>query len=257
MSEGLLLELNLSLEHNTRLANGLLVFYILTSVLVLNRYYRRGLKKAAREEQERMREIQRLQGLETERLHGLSHLESEKERLVSQYERMKRQFEDMQAEANRNEDQMIEEIVDLEEKINGNLAQQKQQQDEIEILKEKLARYEKEKPKIRIPEVLQKRFKAIYKNVSVQDRALDGFSGLTDNLKIKAEEVIHQLNQDPSLVPIKRKVFGKKGRETVLEVVFAYKGRLYFRRLPDNRIEVLAIGTKNVQSKDLEFLDRL
>ena len=71
---------------------------------------------------------------------------------------------------------------------------------------------------------------------------------------MKAEEVIHQLNQDSSMVTIKRKVFGGKGQKTVFEVVFGYRGRLYFRKLPTNQIEVLAIGTKNTQAKELEFL---
>ena len=53
---------------------------------------------------------------------------------------------------------------------------------------------------------------------------------------------------------IKRKVFGRKGQKTVFEVVYAYKGRLYFRNLKDNQIEVLAIDTKNTQAKELEFL---
>ena len=257
MNEGLLLGLNLKLEHNTSLSNSLLAFYILISVLILNLYYRRGLKKAVREEQEKEGEIKRLQNLEKKRLDSLSDLTKENENLISEYELMKTQYQDIKEKASRNEDEMIDEIMALEEKINQNLARQKQQHNEIEILTEKLTRYEPEKPKLKVPEALQKRFKAIYKNISIQERALSGFIDLTDNLKIKAEEIIHQLNQDSTLVPIKRKVFGKKGRETVLEVVFAYKGRLYFRRLQDNRIEILAIGTKNVQAKDLQFLDKL
>jgi len=65
------------------------------------------------------------------------------------------------------------------------------------------------------------------------------------------------LNEDPSLVTIKRKVFGKKGRQTVLEVVFGYKGRLYFRKKKDGKIDILIIGSKNSQPKDLEFLNTL
>lgn len=56
---------------------------------------------------------------------------------------------------------------------------------------------------------------------------------------------------------IKRKVFSKKSRETVLEVLFAYRGRLYFRTSRDQHVEILTIGTKNTQLKDLEFIDRL
>ena len=58
-------------------------------------------------------------------------------------------------------------------------------------------------------------------------------------------------------IVFKRKVFGKKNRETVFENIFAYKGRLYFRNIGDNSIEILAIGTKQTQSKDLAFLDKL
>jgi hypothetical protein len=39
----------------------------------------------------------------------------------------------------------------------------------------------------------------------------------------------------------------------VLEVLFGYKGRLYFRNTRDKQVEVLAIGTKNTQSRELEF----
>jgi hypothetical protein len=43
----------------------------------------------------------------------------------------------------------------------------------------------------------------------------------------------------------------------VLEVIFAYKGRLYFRNTKDKRVEVLAIGTKNTQARELEYLAKL
>ena len=88
----------------------------------------------------------------------------------------------------------------------------------------------------------------------MHDKAIDGFVELIEGMKIKAEEVVHQLNDDPNRVQIKRKVLGKKNRETVFEVIFAYKGRLYFRKNSGNRVEVLAIGTKLTQNKDLVFI---
>jgi hypothetical protein len=97
----------------------------------------------------------------------------------------------------------------------------------------------------------------LYKNLLVSQRAVDGLVELNEEMRLKAEEVIHQLNANPDLVTIKRKVFGKKNRETVLEVVFAYKGRLYFRRGTDRRLEIVAIGTKNTQERELEFLASL
>ena len=105
--------------------------------------------------------------------------------------------------------------------------------------------------------MLRKRFATLYKNIAVNDRAIEGLVDLNDELRLKAEEIVHQLNSNPDLVTVKRKVFGKKNRETVLEVVFAYKGRLYFRRGADRRVEVLAVGTKNSQERELEFLGNL
>lgn len=257
LQEGLLLDFNLVLEHNSWIANSVLAFYILSALLTLNLYYRRSLKAADAEKREQEKEFKQLEDLERSRRASLSNMIREKEELVHDYGALRKQFDEAKEKANRAEEEMIEEIVLLEGRMNENLESQKKQQAEIEALKEKLTRYENEKSKLKSSETLRKRFKAIYKNVSVQDRALSGYSDLTDNLKIKAEEIIQQLNLDPALVPVKRKVFGKKGRETVLEVVFSYKGRLYFRRSPDNRIEILAIGTKNVQTRDLEFLDHL
>jgi hypothetical protein len=72
-----------------------------------------------------------------------------------------------------------------------------------------------------------------------------GFIELNDDMKIKGEEIIHQLNEAPDVVPIKRKVFAKNNQEKALELHFVYKGRLYFRTSKENRIEILAIGTKN------------
>ena len=62
---------------------------------------------------------------------------------------------------------------------------------------------------------------------------------------------------DTKRVPIKRKVFGKKNRETVFEVLFSYKGRLYYCYTQGQKPEVVAIGTKRTQTKDLAFIDQL
>ena len=52
-------------------------------------------------------------------------------------------------------------------------------------------------------------------SVDVNQEALEQWSQiveLTDDMRIKAEEVVHQLNENPEQVPVKRKVFGKKNR---------------------------------------------
>jgi FtsZ-binding cell division protein ZapB len=157
---------------------------------------------------------------------------------------------------------MIKEIVALEEKINRKIGLLNERQEEIDALKEKIKLFEKEsrkdsKQKTKIYNSTSKRFKTLYKNISIDKRAIFGFLDLTEDMKIKSEEIIHKLNENPKLVPVKRKVFSKKGRLTVQEVIFAYNGRLYFQATKHGRIEILTIGTKNTQAKDLEYLDSI
>lgn len=63
------------------------------------------------------------------------------------------------------------------------------------------------------------------------------------------------LDRDPDQVTAKRKVFsGKKHKTACFELLFAYNGRLYFTTSEKNKIEILVIGTKNTQAKDMAFL---
>ena len=262
MNEGLVLNVDLLLEHNTLLANVILAFYICLYVLLLYHYYRTSEKKARQEDTEKSSEIARLQELEKNHSDNLKALVQDKNNLKSEIIKTKKQLKKEKIKASRNEEEMIKEIIALEDKINKNLALQNEKQEEIDTLKEKMKLFEKErriesKQKTKVFNSTRKRFKALYKNISVNERAISGFIGLTDDIQIKGEEIIHKLNEDPAFVQIKRKVFGKKGRTTVQEVIFAYKGRLYFRKLKDNRIEILTIGTKNTQAKDLEFLNNI
>ena len=189
-------------------------------------------------------------------------MDRERNTLSTEIAQVKSRLADEKEKKLQSEDEMLEEVVSLEEKLKENIAQQKEQQAEIETLEEKIEQYERDEKKSRkqkdkAADMVQKRFRTLYKNLMVNDRAAKGFANLTADLQLKAEEIIHQLNDDPSLVTIKRKVFGKKNRETVLEVIFAYKGRLYFRNSKEHGTEIMSIGTKHTQAKDLGFLDNL
>lgn len=255
LSEGLAVDVDVIFEHNTPVSYTLLAIYLFIAFFLLYFHYKTGLNKALQEEREKSDEINRLLDLQKEHTAGLASMLEEKENLASEFVGLKRRLENEKERAGRNEDQMIEEIVALEQKIEKTLELQNEQQKEIDVLQQKMKPLNKGKEKA--SDIIQKRFKALYKNLSVTDRAVYGFTDLSEDIKIKCEEIIHQLNESPELVQIKRKVFGKKGRETVLEVIFAYKGRLYFRRTKDKKTEVLSIGTKNTQGKDLEFLDNI
>lgn len=261
MNEGLVLTVDLQLGHNTPISFIILFCYTLFSLMVFYYYYSLGIRKAGQSEFEKDKEIRRLQELEKLHNERLRSLMQDREKLASESLRIKKALEDEKSRASANEDGMIEEIVKLEKRLEQNRLLQKEQQEELESLRERMSESEEKegrkesrsKPK----DADIKRFRVLYKNLSVHERAVSGFAGLADELKIKAEEVIHQLNDNPELITIKRKVFGKKSRQTVLEVIFGYKGRLYFKKTKENKIEILAIGSKNTQTKDLEFLDNL
>ena len=248
--------------HTTLLANLLLGCYIVISVFVLYYFYRAGLQKGLAEEAAKDYEIERLLVLKQDDTEKLGGLQKERTRLSRELEGLKEKYKDETIRASRNEDEILEEMVALEEKLNQNMQLQEEQQEEIELLKERIEQYDKlknkgQKQRINASNSAQKRFNTLYKNVEIHNRAISGYLNLTGDLQLKAEELIHQLNADPKIVTIKRKVFGKKNRETVFEVLFAYKGRLYFRNLKGNRTEILTIGTKHTQGKDLDFLDKL
>lgn len=262
LNEGLIVNLDLNIEHNRLLSNAILGLYILLSLAVLFVFYRSSVKNIETEAEAREAEIARLVNLEKEYTGRLGTLGRERAALSAEIAQVKNRLENEKEKALQSEDEILEEMVSLEEKLNENVAQQKDQHQEIQTLEEKIEQYERgekktRKQKDKTADTAQKRFRTLYKNLVVNDRAVKGFAGLTTELQLKAEEIIHQLNDDPAVVTIKRKVFGKKNREKVLEVIFAYKGRLYFKSSKEHGTEILSIGTKHTQGKDLGFLDNL
>ena len=262
MTKGLGIEVDTKLAHNSLLSISLLILFLLVSVSVLSLHYRAAALKAKLDEQKKKREIDRLREAEKESEKRLSNLMHTREGLDSEFKRLSSELESEKSKADQNESDWIEEIEKLEARLNENLALQQTQQEEIAKLEESMKALEKSRRKMdkqntKAADAAGKRFATLYKNLTVHERALSGYIDLSEDMKIKAEEVIHQLNEDADKVTIKRKVFGKKGHATVLEVLFAYKGRLYFRKSKEKQVEILAIGTKNTQARELEFLSKL
>lgn len=254
------LKVDLTLPHNTMLSNTILFIYLIMTGGLLYAYFLTVNKRAKSDESIRDQEIKRLHDAEGENLKKLVMLEKEREGLSAKIEMIRSDLSDEKKRASLNEDEMINEIMALEEKLEKNAEISNFQQKEILDLHEKLSQYEKRvegKKKRKGEELVVKRFKALYKQIDLTDRALDGFIDLTDEMKIKAEEIIHHLNNDTTQVMVKRKVFNRKSDLTFFEVVFAYKGRLYFQKKKEGKVEILVIGTKNTQTKDLEYLDSL
>ena len=262
MNEGLSVQVATKFEHNRILSNSVLFSYIILALLLFYAHFKKAVSRIDREVTTRHEEIERLKELEHENTLKLESLFKERARLKTEFDGLKQNLDKEKTKALRNEDELIDEIDSLEKKLNENLLLQDAQQEEIIELQERLEAHEKslsksKKQKSKAEDNVRKRFQTLYKNIAINERAIRGFVGLNDELKLKAEEIVHQLNEDVKLVPIKRKVFGGKGQKTVLEVIFGYKGRLYFRNTEDRRVELLAIGTKNTQAKELEFLSKL
>jgi len=251
LNEGLDLKVNVKILHYSFLAIAVLLFYILIFLGGLYGYYRKISAKIQLDEIQKNKELERLQELENKRLKEIDKLSEESELLLTEYDQLKTTFKKEKSQAEKTEEDLFDEIEALENKLKA-----------IDNLKLKIAELEKNQNNIsrqknKTTEKLKKRFKTLYKNIEISNRALDSLTDMTDEMSLKAEELIHQLNEDPSLVPVKRKVFSKKGKTTSFEVVFAYNGRLYFRKSKENRIEVLTIGTKNTQSRDLSYINSL
>ena len=261
LNDGLIKMVDVEIEHNTLISNSILLSCAFVSLMVLFSIYRRGMRMMDEAEVAKQELIDGLAHEREESLVQLERLESQRISLSSKIESMKGQLDRERQKASATEDEMMDELLALEDKISENIAQKDHHFEEINALREKIKQFEKEndaknRQLLKGADAVRKRFGALYKNIAIHDKAIEGFVDLTEEMKIKAEEVVHQLNDDPNRVQIKRKVFGKKNRETVFEVIFAYKGRLYFRKISGNRVEVLAIGTKLTQSRDLTFLDK-
>ncbi|MFH2065477.1 MAG: hypothetical protein ABIK15_09800 [Pseudomonadota bacterium] len=262
LNRGLNVQVEISLERSSVLVISIFSSFILLSLIILSYLYRRGAMKAKLEDMTREKELHRLIELEKENTNRMNMLTEDKAHLSSEFKRLKNLIEDSKTTTKRNEDSMIEEIIALEEKIEKIHALYDGQQEENTELKEMIAKYEKGelktgKQKDRLSKQVTKRFKTVYKNIAFHQRAVFNFADLTDEMQIKAEETIHQLDTDPNLVKVKRKVMMKKNPDAVFEITFSYNGRMYFSKGKDQKIQILSIGTKNTQEKDLAFIDTL
>jgi hypothetical protein len=251
LNEGIGLKTSVEIPHYSFLAIGVLLFYISIFSGGLFRYYRNLSAKIHYDDIQKNEKLNRLQELENERLKQIDQLSEERMLLLDEYDQLKSTFQKEKSQAEKTEEDLFEEIETLEKKLS-----------EIEKLKIQIAELEKSKnhlskQKEKSIEKLGKRFKTLYKNIELTHRALGALTNMTEDMSLKAEEIIHQLNSDPDLVSVKRKVFSKKGKTTSFEVVFAYNGRLYFRKTSGNQIKILTIGSKNTQAKDLMYLDNI
>ena len=116
----------------------------------------------------------------------------------------------------------------------------------------------KAKGRGREDERIARRLRTLYKSIDVDDRAVEDLASLGDeSLRLRCEEAIKRLAEDPDTAAVRRKVGGLPAQLAIYELGFAGKGRIYYMRADSGRYRILAIGGKATQKADLEYLSRL
>ncbi len=151
----------------------------------------------------------------------------------------------------------------LEDLLDEALADVSNKDTEIASLQDRLRSEDKKqvsqsKGRSRETERIAKRFGALYRNLEVDERAIADLVALGDeSQKLRAEEVLKRLDDDPDTATIRRKVGGLPPHLSIFELGFAGKYRIYYMRSERGGYRVLAMGGKATQKQDLEYLSRL
>lgn len=261
LNEKLKVNIEIRLGYGSRVSLLIMAVYSFVSLLIFSFFYRSGSIKADKEREQAMNLINQLQSKEKTQQERLDQLKHERQDLFKDIEKLNSKYLDNKAKAKENEEDLFDEIISLENKLNAFIELKQSKDQEIDELKSRIQKYERRKgskTKRVDYDFISKRFSALYKKVSMHRKALSGFLNLNDDQQIKAEEIILLLDRSPDKVTIKRKVFsGKKHKHASFEVLFAYNGRLYFDKDENNKFQILVIGTKKTQQKDMEFLHSL
>ncbi|TET93205.1 MAG: hypothetical protein E3J28_04720, partial [Desulfobacteraceae bacterium] len=257
LNDGLTLSVDVKVKHNSWLTNSILILYLFSSILLLYWHYKKRVREwvATRENEKKRIDLLSKRLDESEKImEGLSVKEKD---YIIKVEKLKHDKDDLESDVVQLMDEVeiqkkksleIDEILDemekLEEHASKNIALKEEKEREITQLREEinqLKMIEEQGAKKRKKDVdsVEKRFNVIYKNLIFHKKALEGYIHLTQDFQLKAEEIIHRLNQDDSLVNIKRKFFSKKGKLNIFEVIFSYSGRIYFKKRDDKKIEII------------------
>ncbi len=186
-------------------------------------------------------------------------LELERTQLQAQLEALARRESELRGSSQESL-RLHEEHHALEELLDEALADLRHKEEEIRELEARLKKAAKAAPqgRGREPEQLGRRLHTLYKNLEIDDRAIDDLVDLRDEtMKLKGEEVLKRLSDDPETSLVRRKVGGLPPHLSIFELGFAGKGRIYFTQGRQRRFRILSVGAKNTQKTDLEYLSRL
>ncbi len=262
--------------HNTLLANAVLVAYaaLLVSVLVI--YTRRLTAREAQALAElasvrdalavraqsiegelgtvrsRLAEVEPESELQAEEIGSLQRERSELQARLVRLERREAELRSGSGRAQKLEEERraLEELL---EEASRDLASKEGELAELRSQTRRASR-----TKARDEEVIARRLRTLYKNLEVDDRAVSNLADLGDeSSRLRAEEALKRLCDEPDTAMVRRKVGGLPPHLSIFELGFADKGRIYYTNGQTRRFRVLAVGAKNSQKTDLEYLSRL
>jgi hypothetical protein len=196
---------------------------------------------------------------EREQAGEIDALQREREGLQAKLDALASREEELRSRAARAME-LDQERQALEELLDEAMSDLDHKNEEIEQLEDSLKRVSKKKGggRQRDAEHLARRLRTLYKNLEIDDRAIDDMIALRDEtMKLKAEEAIKRLGDEADNVAVRRKVGGLPPHLSIFELGFAGKGRVYYTRGRQRRFRILTIGAKNTQKTDLEYLSRL
>ncbi|NLA75354.1 MAG: hypothetical protein GX846_07790 [Deltaproteobacteria bacterium] len=256
LNEGLVTLTEVRIRQNSWLSNSILIVYIFAALFILRFFILRNLRFNVQKEMEQAGTIaelsQRLSSYEDE----LSSIREKEKKYSKSIGELNREKADLSSDI----DGLLDEMERLESGLKAQKELRETRETEIDALKKEIEeirlRSEKPKKRTRKQETIDKRFRVLYKNLTFTEKAVEGFIQLSDDLQLKAEEIIHRINENDSTVNVRRKVFSKACKINVLEVDFAYSGRLYYQKETKTKSNIIAIGTKATQAQDLGFLER-
>ncbi len=206
------------------------------------------------------RRLGALEPSESAPVQAIQEREAEREGLRRKLNELAEREVELRASAAR-AGELEQEHLTLEELLEEAMEDVGHKEDEIRSLQDRLKRASKPAPRsghTRSVEQLTRRMRTLYKNLEIDPRAIGDMLELGDEtMRLKAEEGLKRLADDPETAAVRRKVGGLPAQLSIFELGFAGKGRIYYTRGQQQRYRVLAIGAKNTQKTDLEYLSRL
>jgi hypothetical protein len=190
----------------------------------------------------------------------IRELQNERQNLQRKLMGLAEREEKLRASAERSIE-LEEERRALEDLLEEAVEDLGQKDGEIQTLQGQLKRAAKAAPsggRSRGAEQLARRMRTLYKNLEIDDHAINDMVALRDEtMRLKAEAGIKRLAEESDNAAIRRKVGGLPPQLSIFELGFAGKGRIYYTRGEQQRFRILAIGAKNTQKTNLEYLSRL